>query len=153
MNPPTPPHIQAPYYGTIVVAEFVGTSAPRRIQELSINSPTLSGYGLYGEHGRLKKVLLINSEAFLTDQTTPRPSSTIFLDNLGGDAKGYGGPRTMTLKRLSIPHADAKTGITWGGQSYETSDALVKGKIQTTTQRVDKGVTISATEVVLVTFN
>lgn len=65
LTPPAPPHIQAPYYGAVVIAEFLGNSAPRFIRELYFSSSFISGYALYGRGGVLKKVLLINSEVFL----------------------------------------------------------------------------------------
>ena len=145
LNPPSPPHVQATYYGAIVVAEFLGTVAPRIITEVTFSSSTMSGYAFYGAGGTLKKVLLINSEAFLTGETT-RSSNTVFF-NFGAT-----GPKNMIIKRLSIPHADVLTGLTWGGQTYETSNALVSGNLHTTTVAVANGVTVSATEVVLVVF-
>lgn len=49
-------------------------------------------------------------------------------------------------------HADDTSGVTWGGQSYETSDALVSGKETTETRSVSAGVDVSDTEVVLLNF-
>lgn len=49
-------------------------------------------------------------------------------------------------------HADDTSGVTWGGQTYETSDALVSGKETTETALVSAGVDIQDTEVVLLNF-
>ena len=43
--------------------------------------------------------------------------------------------------------------MTWGGQTYETDDALVSGKLQTTTVPVSAGVDVHETEVVMLTFH
>jgi len=58
----------------------------------------------------------------------------------------------MSVKRLFVPHADDTSGLTWGGQTYETSDARVSGSLQISTVNVTDGVDIQATEVVMLTF-
>jgi hypothetical protein len=78
----------------------------------------------------------------------------------------------MTVKRLFVPyvscscillhwsndvilddrHADDTTGLTWGGQTYETSDARVSGTLQVTNVDVASGVDIQETEVVMLCF-
>ena len=42
--------------------------------------------------------------------------------------------------------------MTWGGQTYETSDGRVNGSLQISTVDVEDGVDIQATEVVMLTF-
>ena len=42
--------------------------------------------------------------------------------------------------------------MTWGAQTYETSDARVSGELETTTVDVEDGFDIQATEVVMLTF-
>jgi hypothetical protein len=42
--------------------------------------------------------------------------------------------------------------LTWGGQTYETSDGRVNGNLQISTVNVEDGVDIQATEVVMLTF-
>ena len=49
-------------------------------------------------------------------------------------------------------HADDTSGLTWGGQTYETSDGRVDGRLQISTVDVTDGVDIQATEVVMLTF-
>ena len=54
---------------------------------------------------------------------------------------------------LTFPrYADATSGLTWGGQTYETSDGSVNGSLQVSTVDVEDGVNIQATEVVMLTF-
>lgn len=50
-------------------------------------------------------------------------------------------------------HADDTSGLTWGGQTYETSDAKVQGSLSVTQVAVSAGVDIQATEAVLLTFS
>jgi hypothetical protein len=49
-------------------------------------------------------------------------------------------------------YADDTSGLTWGGQSYETNDAQPDGSVSTETTLVGAGVDIRDTEAVLVTF-
>lgn len=49
-------------------------------------------------------------------------------------------------------HADDAEGLTWGGRSYETSDARANGTETTETGAISAGVDIRDTEVVLLTF-
>jgi hypothetical protein len=58
----------------------------------------------------------------------------------------------MSVKRLAIGHADDASGLTWGGQSYETSDARANGTEITDQSSVSNGVDIKDTEVVLLNF-
>ena len=51
-----------------------------------------------------------------------------------------------------LRHADDTSGLTWGGQSYETDDARAKGSISTETVPTSAGLDISDTEAVLLTF-
>lgn len=54
---------------------------------------------------------------------------------------------------LTFPrYADSTSGLTWGGQTYETSDGSVNGSLQVSTVDVKDGVNIQATEVVMLTF-
>lgn len=53
---------------------------------------------------------------------------------------------------MSKRHADDIGGLTWGGQTYETSDGRVDGSLQISTVDVEDGVDIQATEVVMLTF-
>jgi len=143
---PLPPHIQPQYYAAIIAAEAIGKSTTTRAVELSINDERMSGYAFYSGN-KLVRAVLINSLAYLSTTTGTR-SSTLVKLNLSGS----GAPTEMTVKRLAIPHADATSGLTWGGQTYETASGLVSGTLKVTTQKVSDGVEVSATEIVLLTF-
>ena len=54
--------------------------------------------------------------------------------------------------RVKTRHADDTLGLTWGGQTYETSDGRVGGHLEISTVDVTDGVDIQATEVVMLSF-
>ncbi|PPQ90810.1 hypothetical protein CVT25_012130 [Psilocybe cyanescens] len=143
---PLPPHIQPQYYAAIIAAEAIGNTGNTRAVELTINNARISGYAFY-EEATLARAVLINSQAFFTTDTTSRTSTHIDLA-----ISGTGSPTKMTVKRLFVPHADDTTGLTWGGQTYETSDAKVSETLQVQTANVSDGVDIHETEVVMLSF-
>ncbi|KAH9481594.1 Beta-glucuronidase [Psilocybe cubensis] len=143
---PLPPHIQPQYYAAIIAGEAIGSTGNTRAVELSINNARISGYAFY-EEDTLARAILINSQAFFTTDKTNRTSTHVDLA-----ISGSGAPTEMTVKRLFVPHADDTTGLTWGGQTYETSDARVSGSLQVETASVSDGVDIQETEVVMLSF-
>ncbi|KAF5380765.1 hypothetical protein D9757_007088 [Collybiopsis confluens] len=142
---PLPPHVQPAYYGAIVAAEAVGNGGSR-IAEISVGSATVSGHAIFTSNGQLSKAVFINSQGFFTGTTTSRPSTHL---NLSFSGKA---PSSMTVKRLVIGHADDTSGLTWGGQTYETTDGKVGGTLSVTTSSVSAGIDIPASQAVLVTF-
>jgi len=92
-------------------------------------------------------VLLINSQAWFTSSTGKRGETHVDLSFIGSST-----PKSMTVKRLSVPHADDTAGLTWGGQTYETSDGRVAGTLNTTSIPTASGVDIKDTEVVMLAF-
>ncbi|KDR73347.1 hypothetical protein GALMADRAFT_72693 [Galerina marginata CBS 339.88] len=146
LETPLPPHIQPQYYGAIVAAEAIGHSGATRAVELSINDTFTSGYAFY-DGDKLARAVLINSQAFLTNATTARTSTPITLNFTDSNA-----PTNMTVKRLFIPHADSTSGLTWGGQTYETTNGKVSGTLSTTKANVSEGISMQETEIVLLSF-
>ncbi|KAF9466484.1 hypothetical protein BDZ94DRAFT_170407 [Collybia nuda] len=145
---PIPAHIQPQYYAAIIAAESIGKSGNTHAAELSINNSQIAGYAFYdGAH--LARAVFINSNAFLKSNTAARPS--IHLD-FGFTGSGSMAPTSFTIKRLNVGHADDTAGLTWGGQTYETSDGKVSGSLEVSNGKVVDGVDIQATEVVLLTF-
>ncbi|KAF8148679.1 glycoside hydrolase family 79 protein [Crassisporium funariophilum] len=143
---PLRPHIQPQYYGAIIAAEAIGRSGSTRAVELTVNDSRIAGYAFY-EGSYLKRAILINAQAFFTATTTERPIVHVNLKISGSAA-----PTTMQVKRLFVPHADDTAGLTWGSQTYETSDGRVSGSLKVTTINVSAGVDVQATEVVMLTF-
>ena len=105
----------------------------------------MSGYAIY-ENGRLKRAVFVNLNAWLTTSTGTRPSVHL---QLGFNTVA---PQTASVRRLTIQHADDVSGLTLGGQSYETSDARVSGSQNLQTIHVGDGVDIASTEAILLSF-
>jgi hypothetical protein len=124
LTPPLAPHVQPQYYAAIVAASFIGTSnsgqISTQISELSISDSRIAGYAAY-DNGQLARVVLINSKAYLTTTRTPRGSVFVNTTVLAGGGDMSSSPATMRVKKLLIGHADDGHGLTFGGQSYETS--------------------------------
>ncbi|KAJ7746112.1 glycoside hydrolase family 79 protein [Mycena maculata] len=148
LTQPQAPHIQPQYYAAIIIAEAIGDSGDTQVAELSISDTRLSGYAFY-ESGSLQRAIFINSLAYLTTTTTARPSTHVNLSFSGsGNA-----PTSFSVKRLIINHADDVSNLTWGGQTYETSDARVSGSLTTESGTVAGGIDIPATQAVMLSFN
>ncbi|KAJ6494713.1 glycoside hydrolase family 79 protein [Mycena vitilis] len=144
---PLKPHVQPQYYAAIIAAEAIGDSGDTKAAELTINNSRISAYAFY-EGGALKRALFINSLAFLAGATN-RTSTHLDLTFSGTGAK----PASFSVKRLVIGHADDASGLTWGGQTYETSDARVGGTPTSETGTVSAGIDIPATQAILISFN
>ncbi|KAI9450139.1 hypothetical protein BJY52DRAFT_1155314 [Lactarius psammicola] len=141
---PLAPHIQPLYYAGIIAAEAIGPSGLTRITELKINDSRVSGYAFF-EGTALVRALFINLNVF-----TSATRGSVHIDlNLSGSGEH---PTTVTIKRLSVPTANATKGVIWGGQTYETTDGKVAGTLATKTVPVSQGINIRDTEVVLLTF-
>ncbi|KAJ6544815.1 glycoside hydrolase family 79 protein [Mycena vulgaris] len=143
---PQQPHVQPQYYAAIIAAEAIGNSGQTQAMELSISNSRISGYAFY-EGGALKRAVFINSLAFLKGATT-RTSTHLDLSFSGSGTK----PTTFSVKRLVIGHADDASGLTWGGQTYETSNARVGGSPTSETGTVSGGIDIPATQIVMISF-
>ncbi|KAF8061826.1 glycoside hydrolase family 79 protein [Lyophyllum atratum] len=144
---PLPPHVQPTYYGAIIAAEAIGKSGSTRAVELTIANTRIAGYAFF-EGTKLVRAVFINSNAFLQGATT---RASVHLD-LSFTGTGTA-PTKISVKRLKIGHADDQSGLTWGGQSYETSDGRPSGSVVVQTGSVSAGVDITATEAVLVSFS
>lgn len=142
---PQPPHVQPQYYAAIIAAEAIGDGGNTVVIELNVNDTRVSGYAFY-EGTTLARAVFINSQAFLRTNSGNRASKHIDLD-WASEAQ-----ETMRLKRLIIGHADDVSGLSWGGQSYETPDGTVNGTVEVEVLDVSSGFDIQETEVVMITF-
>ncbi|THH06289.1 hypothetical protein EW145_g4187 [Phellinidium pouzarii] len=127
---PLPPHIQPAYYGALIIGEAIGTSGATRAVELDVADDNLTGYAFYDAEGgsgvRLQRAVLVNLQAYLSTSTDPRGTTNVtFAFDTSGEK-----PKAMSVKRLAIGHADDLSGLKWGGQSFETADALPSGSIE-----------------------
>ncbi|KAJ7227044.1 glycoside hydrolase family 79 protein [Mycena pura] len=145
LSTPQQPHVQPQYYAAIVAAEAIGDSGHTQALEISINDTRISGYAFY-ESGSLKRAVLINSLAFVAGQN--RTSTHLDLSFTGSGTK----PTSFSIKRLAIGQASDTSGLTWGGQTYETGDGRVSGTATSETGTVSAGIDIPATQAVLISF-
>ncbi|KAI0049009.1 glycoside hydrolase family 79 protein [Auriscalpium vulgare] len=145
LSTPLPPHIQPLYYAAVIAAEAIGPSGTTSASQLTVGNAQISGYAFF-EGSRLARALFVNLNAF----TGASPRKSVHLSLV---PSGSGGPTMATVKRLTIPTANATSGVTWGGQTYETSDGKVQGTLSTSTVSVNSGIDIHDTEAVLLTFH
>ncbi|KDQ53124.1 glycoside hydrolase family 79 protein [Jaapia argillacea MUCL 33604] len=148
---PLPPHIQPQYYSAVIAAEAIGRSGNTQMVEISIpDQPYLAGYTFYVD-GALERAILINSESYIsTEAGTPRTELSVSFNFTGPATAGR--PSFMDIKRLNITYADDTSGVTWGGQTYETPDGRVSGPVSLETLTAGQAVSIQETEVVMVSF-
>ncbi len=156
LDPPAAPHIQPNFYGGLVVNSLVGSTGSSKIIELDVGDSDVSGYAVL-EGGSLKRAVFINLHAWLASSTGARPSVHIDLDFARGASASQSQvdafwPRHGSLKRLAINHADDTAGLTWAGQSYETSNVSPEGNLATEQVQLSKGFDIRSTEAVLIEF-
>lgn len=145
LNPPQPPQVQPSYYAGIVITTLIGTTGSAQLVELTVSDSNVSGYAAF-EHGQLVRVVFVNLHAWLQSSTGTRPSVHI-------DFSFAGAKKTKaTARRLVIQHADDTKGLTFAGQSYETSDASASGSVSTESVDLTKGVDLRATEAILISF-
>lgn len=158
---PFPPNIQPPYYTAIIAAEAVGSTGSAQVVEILVNATDISGYAVF-EYENLARAVFINNVAYLLGGRV-RNATHINIDFSGPGLAA----REMEVKRLNITYgglppyitvlipnryANATSGITWGGQTYETVNARASGPLQVETLGVSAGLDIQETEVVLLSF-
>ncbi|KIL67493.1 glycoside hydrolase family 79 protein [Amanita muscaria Koide BX008] len=144
LSSPLPPHVQSLYYAAIIIAEAIGSSGDVLMIQLDISDTYLAGYAFY-EDGQLVRALFIESNAFIKGESN-RTTTHLNINIDGAENRG------MLVKRLAIQYADDTSGLTWGGQSYETTDGRVSGNEYVEYGNVQAGVDIKATEAVLLHF-
>lgn len=144
---PLPPHVQPQYYAAIIASEAIGATGSSRAVELVVNDNQVSGYAFY-EHDTIVRAVFINLRAFLRGREASSRSA-VHIDLALDASLG----QTVTIKRLKIEFADDTSGLTWGGQTYETATARPKGDEFLEEVDTKEGFDISETEAVLVHFN
>lgn len=151
LSSPLAPHIQPQYYAAIVAATFIGNSkngtVTTNIVELPAPNSTVAGYAAY-DNGVLARAVFINSKTWLNGTTGSR--GIVQLDFPASQNGTW--PSNMQIRRLGIGYADDTSGLTFAGQSYETSTALPYGDDTCTTVKVSDGLSLNDTEAVVLTF-
>ncbi|KAG2360200.1 glycoside hydrolase family 79 protein [Suillus spraguei] len=143
---PLAPHIQPAYYAAIIIAEAIGSSGTTQAAEIPIDEDNVSGYAFF-ENGYLTKAVFINMDAYFSGADA-RDSTRIDFDFTGSGCT----PTTMSVKTLEIGYASDTANLTWGGQTYETSDGRVSGPLAVDILPISSGVDLQETGAILVTF-
>ncbi|CAK5284397.1 unnamed protein product [Mycena citricolor] len=123
LSTPLLPHVQPAYHAALVAAEAIGPSGHCAGIELSIDDADVSGYAFY-EQGVLKRALLMSHTVYLSSSSLPRGSKQVDI-SFANSMTSPGA--SVRVKRLSIPSADATTGLRWAGQSFDTPDGKATG--------------------------
>jgi hypothetical protein len=118
----------------VIADEFIGKSGRSRAIELTFDDEYISGYAAY-EGGRLVRVLLINSHAWLSGDVGTRTRTSTWVSLLGTSRKA-------TAKRLDIQFADDASGLKWGGVTYETQNGRPFGHLVEEAVNVVDGISI-----------
>jgi len=108
-----PPKVRAPYYGDLFIADTIGQTEDLQVVNVDLDSAIMSAYALYGK-GSLAKYAVVNLEEWNSTESGSRPKETVQLsvpDNVN----------SASVTWLSASGANADTGITWGGQSWNYS--------------------------------
>ncbi|KAF5314543.1 hypothetical protein D9611_007010 [Ephemerocybe angulata] len=145
LSPPQEAHIEPSYHAALIAAEAIGSSGQTRVAELPTDNSAVSGYAFYSGD-KLTKALFINSDLYLkSDDSRSQARINVKIDGAA--------PRLATIKRLSVPHSDETSGLTWGGLSYETKDARPTGISRVEVLDFSEGFDLRATEVALISFD
>jgi len=107
-----PPHLHAPFFGHVLVADFI--SREGQLQVLPLSSPLTHVSAYAGYHsGKLAKVAIVNLEFWKENQPPRRPSVSVTLDlKLGAQVK------EATVRKLHGPDSVALKNVTWAGKSW-----------------------------------
>lgn len=117
----------------------------------ALTSDHISGYAAY-DNNTLARAVFVNLKAFLTTTLSPRASEVIGITIPPPLNPSPKLPKSMRVRRLVISHADDTAGLTFGGRTYETSGGCPTGEDKFENVPYGRGVTISDTEAVFITF-
>ncbi|KAK1983634.1 hypothetical protein LZ30DRAFT_780443 [Colletotrichum cereale] len=138
----THPHILPSYYAFLIVNEAIGTSGKSYVAELATTNITLTAYGIWEEQ-RLARVVVLNTQVHLGG--ADKPSINVSL-------AGLGNATSITAKILKSGSTTDHTGLTWGGQSFETLSGQPDGAVET--EDVQNGsLILPASSIALLTIN
>lgn len=149
-----PTAVRPTWYGVVAAADFLGndTSQATRVAPLNVpNGSQLTAYASF-EGDALSKIALLNMQLWdpIID-SKKRPEVTVQVTGLPD------GIQTARMKKLTGPGGLARGNVTWGGDSwtYQNRGKPVKAGEGPRTLPVKQGavgVTVGATEVVMVSF-
>ncbi|KAK3077111.1 hypothetical protein LTS18_011190, partial [Coniosporium uncinatum] len=109
---------KAPYYGQIAVASMLGnlTAGDVQVANIAIKNDTGAVYAAYVD-GKLARIMAINMVEYNSSSTVDRPLQTY---SFSGPTSCAG---SATVQRLIAEGADAISGITFNGYSYDLEAA------------------------------
>lgn len=105
-----PAGVHSPYYGYLLVADFIGNTSKSRMTNIDLQSENLAAYAAY-EDNTLSRVALVNLEYWLSNSSTPRPNMAFKLD-LPSDVN------KVQVSKLTGPDSQSMDNITYAGTSY-----------------------------------
>ena len=145
----TAPHVRAPYYGNLLVADVVGSSPTMQILNVDLGDWSLSAYATF-ESGLLAKYVVINLDEWNSTTNYSRPEQQISLQ-VPADVTG------ARIEFLSAAGAEAADGITWAGMSYGFQSLGLGVQTANDTQNVASvngtvNVSVKSTEAIVVTL-
>lgn len=143
------PHVRAPYYGIVFVADFIGQNSELQISNIDLGNDWLSAYAGY-ESGELAKYAVVNLEAWNTTQNGTRPVQELSLEVPSTT-------NTIRVDYLTGPGSDAFVNVTWAGDewTYASNGLAVQVADTSKTVWVSGGVanvSVQASEAILVTL-
>jgi hypothetical protein len=104
------PHVRAPYYGLVFIAEFIGTAPNLQVKNIDLKSDMLSAYAGY-HSGNLAKVAVVNFAQWNETNTIPRPVQNF---RIGGFTDG----QKVSVNKLTGPGASSFNGTNFGGVEW-----------------------------------
>ena len=126
------------YYSMLFIADLVADlNAPRVAPITSLDSSSAVHFAIY-DNDQIQKLVLLNMDYF--NETTPRSSKEFNVASSLGSK--------LNVRRLTGQSSDARTGVTWAGQSVDGSGGIT-GDLNI--ESVSTGiVTLLASEAVIV---
>lgn len=144
-----PPAVRAPYYGYVLVADFIGTSSNVKVVDLDLGLDMVAAYAGY-QDGQLEKVAVINFQVYESENGNRAKKTVRF--------KVPEGVNSVEVKTLTGPGASSIDGVfTWGGMSWTYESEGMGIQVVNNTKIVDvkdyvASVAVGATEAVLITL-
>ncbi|PIG85404.1 hypothetical protein AARAC_002843 [Aspergillus arachidicola] len=132
------PHINPTCYSMLFVADLVADlNAPKVAPITSLDSRSAVHFAIYN-NDQIQKLVLLNTEYF-NERTTRSVREFNVASSLGSN---------LSVRRLTGQSSDARTGVTWAGQSVDASGGII-GDLSI--ESVSTGiVTLLASEAVIV---
>ncbi|OGM39579.1 hypothetical protein ABOM_011758 [Aspergillus bombycis] len=132
------PHINPTYYSMLFIADLVADlKVPRVAPITSLDSSSAVHFAIY-DNDQIQKLVILNMAYFNGTTTRSRREFNV-ASSLGSN---------LRVRRLTGQSSDARTGVTWAGQSVDASGSII-GDLSI--EKVSTGlVTLLSSEAVIV---